>query len=76
MPTLITMSRSCAPSARSTSRSSGSIVASATATFTTIGKKQRMNAVIVAVVSPMPNQTIRIGTIATFGMLLKATSSG
>ena len=70
------MSRSLAPSARRTSLSSGSIVASATAMFTTIGKKHKMNAVSVAVVIPMPNHSIMIGTIATLGMELKATMSG
>ena len=65
-----------APSARSTSSSSGSIVARPVATFTVIGKKQIRNAVMIAGTMPMPNQTMRIGTNAAFGIELNPTSSG
>ena len=51
-------------------------MASPVATLTTIGKNQIRNAVSTAGTAPMPNQSTRIGTNATFGMLLKPTSSG
>src|SRR4030095_4958113 len=75
-PTLVSTSSRVAPSAGSTSSSSGSSVASPVATLTTIGKKQIRNAVRTAGTVPMPNQTTRIGTNAALGMLLNATSSG
>src|ERR1051325_11540852 len=65
-----------APSARSTSSSSGSMVASPVATLTVIGKKQMTNAVRIAGTVPMPNHTTTTGTSAAFGMLLKPTISG
>ncbi len=70
------MSSGLAPSARSTSLSSGSSVARPVATLTTIGKNEIRNAVSTAGTAPMPNQITRIGTIATLGMLLKPISSG
>ena len=75
-PTLRSTSAREAPRARSTSSSSGSIVASPVAMFTVIGKKQIRNAVSVAGTTPIPNQTTRIGTNAAFGIALNATSSG
>ena len=71
MPTFNMMSRLCAPNARSTSSSSGSRVASPVATLTTIGKNEIRNAVRMAGGEPMPNQSTRIGTTATFGTQLK-----
>ena len=70
------MSSLMAPSARSTSSSSGSMVARPVATFTTIGKNEIRKAVSTAGTQPMPNQITRIGTTATFGMALKPISSG
>src|SRR6516225_8724871 len=65
------MSSFLAPSARSTSSSSGSMLASPVATFTTIGKNEIRKAVSTAGTMPMPNQMIRIGTTATLGIELK-----
>jgi len=65
-----------APRLRSTSRISGSMVARPVATFTTIGKKLITKAVMTAGSEPTPTQIIRIGTIATLGIALKAISSG
>ncbi len=62
--------------ARITSSSSGSVVASPVATFTTMGKMQRIIAVSTAGTVPAPNHRTKIGTTATFGMLEKPTSSG
>src|ERR1035437_655365 len=44
--------------------------------LTVIGKNEIRNAVSTPGPIPMPNQTIRIGTIAALGTALKATSSG
>ena len=52
------------------------MVARPVATFTTIGKNEMTKAVITAGSAPTPTQIIRIGTIATFGIALKAISSG
>ena len=76
MPTFSMMSILRAPSARSTSSVSGSMVASPVATLTTIGKKEIRKAVITAGIVPIPNQMTRIGTTATFGMALKPIISG
>ncbi len=76
MPTLSMMSRRWAPSARSTSSSSGSRVASPVATLTTMGKKEIRNAVRMAGGEPMPNHSTRIGTTATFGTQLKPIMIG
>src|SRR6478736_5254449 len=76
MPTFWMMSSLDAPSARMTSSTSGSIVASPVATFTTMGKNEIRNAVSTAGTQPTPNQITRIGTTATFGMALKPTSIG
>ena len=65
-----------APSARSTSRSSGSTVAMPVATFTRIGKNASRNAVMTAGTVPMPNQITSTGTTATFGTELNAISAG
>ena len=65
-----------APSARSTSSSSGSVVASPVATFTTMGKKEIRNAVRTAGIAPNPNQRISTGTTATFGIELKPIRTG
>ena len=65
-----------APRERKTSSNSGSTVAKPAATFTTIGKKANMNAVIIAGGVPIPNQITKIGTIATLGTELNAISSG
>jgi len=70
------MSRFEAPSARITSRSSGSTVATPVATFTRIGKNEIRNAVMMAGTVPMPNQITRIGTTATLGIELKPISTG
>ena len=75
-PTLNTMSRFEAPSARSTSSISGSTVAMPVATLTTMGKNEIRKAVITGGTQPTPNQNTRIGTTATFGIELKPTSSG
>ena len=76
MPTLRMMSSLEAPSAFSTSSSSGSMVARPVATLTTIGKNEIRNAVSTAGTKPMPNHSTRIGTTATFGMALKPIISG
>jgi len=76
MPTFSMMSIFFAPSARSTSSVSGSMVASPVATLTTIGKKEMRKAVSTAGTVPMPNQMTRIGTSATLGMALKPIISG
>ena len=76
MPTLSMMSSFFAPSARSTSSISGSMVARPVATLTTMGKKEMRNAVSTAGSQPEPNQMTRIGTTATLGMELKPTISG
>ena len=65
-----------APSAFSTSSSSGSVVASPVAILTTIGKKQIDSAVSTAGTVPEPNHSTKIGTSATFGIEEKPTSSG
>ncbi len=75
-PTLNRMSSLLALSARITSSSSGSVVASPVATFTTIGKMHRIIAVSTAGTVPAPNHSTKIGTTATFGMLEKPISSG
>ena len=62
--------------ARSTSCSSGSVVASPVATLTTIRKNEIRNAVKMAGMVPMPNQMMRMGTTATFGTALKAIITG
>jgi hypothetical protein len=76
MPTLVRISKRVAPRLRSTSRISGSMVARPVATLTTMGKKLMTKAVMTAGSEPTPTQIIRIGTIATLGMALKAISSG
>ena len=76
MPTLRITSSLEAPSARSTSSSSGSVVASPVATFTTIGKNEIRKAVMMAGISPSPNHRISTGTTATFGTELKPISTG
>jgi hypothetical protein len=76
MPTFSMMSSFLAPSARSTSSSSGSMVASPVATFTTIGKNEMRKAVRIAGITPIPNQMIRIGTTATLGIELKPIITG
>ena len=75
-PTLNKMSSLLALSARITSSSSGSVVASPVATFTTIGKMQRIIAVRTAGTVPAPNHRTKIGTTATFGILENPMSSG
>ena len=70
------MSNFVAPSAFSTSSSSGSVVARPVAILTTIGKKQIDNAVSTAGTEPEPNHSTKIGTSATFGIEEKPTSSG
>ena len=75
-PTFERMSNLLAFNARMTSSSSGSVVASPVATFTTMGKTQRIIAVNTAGMVPAPNQRTKIGTTATFGMLEKPTSNG
>ena len=52
------------------------MVASPVATFTTIGKNEIKNAVSTAGTTPIPNQMIRIGTTATFGIELKPIITG
>ena len=52
------------------------MVARPVATLTTMGKKLMTKAVMTAGSEPTPTQIIRIGTIATFGIALKAISSG
>ena len=76
MPTLVKISQDEAPSERSTSRISGSIVARPVAMFTAIGKNATLQAVMIAGTVPMPNQITMIGTKATFGIELKPISSG
>ena len=73
---MVRISKREAPRLRSTSRISGSMVASPVATFTTMGKKLITKAVMTAGREPTPTQIIRIGTIATLGIALKAISSG
>src|SRR3546814_9462713 len=73
-PTFIRISVLVAPSERSTSRSSGSMVASPVATFTTMGKNEIMKAVMIAGMVPMPNQITSTGTTATLGIELKPIS--
>src|SRR5215218_11410266 len=75
-PTLRMMSRFFAPSARSTSRNSGSTVAMPVATFTRIGKKEIRNALMIAGTVPMPNQITSTGTTATLGIELKPIRIG
>ena len=70
------MSSFLAPSARSTSSISGSIVARPVDTFTTIGKNAIRNASRMAGMLPMPNHMIRIGPTAILGTALKPTISG
>jgi hypothetical protein len=70
------MSSFLAPSARSTSSVSGSMVARPVATFTTIGKNEIRKAVSTAGTVPMPNQMTRIGTSATLGMALNPIMIG
>ena len=76
MPILTMMSHFLAPSAFITSSSSGSMVARPVATLTTMGKNEIRKAVSTGGTQPTPNQMMRIGTTATFGMALKPTSSG
>ena len=75
-PTFQRMSNLLAPSAFSTSSSSGSVVASPVAMLTTIGKKQIDSAVSTAGTEPEPNHSTKIGTTATFGIDEKPISSG
>ena len=75
-PTFMMTCRFDAPSARSTSRSSGSTVAIPVATLTRIGKNASRNAVMIAGTVPIPNQMTRIGITATFGTELKPISTG
>jgi hypothetical protein len=44
--------------------------------LTVIGKNEIRKAVSTPGPTPMPNQTIRIGTMAAFGTALKPISSG
>src|SRR5215469_11276465 len=75
-PTRHRMSSLLAPRDRSTSSSSGSIVAIPVATLTEIGKKATRKAVSTAGTVPIPNQRTRIGTTATLGMELNPISTG
>ena len=75
-PTLVSTSQRLAPSTRSTSSSSGSSVARPVAMLTVMGKKLMRKAVRMAGVTPMPNHTIRMGTMAALGTALKAVISG
>src|SRR6056297_3313071 len=75
-PTFQRISDLEAPSVLSTSSSSGSVVASPVAMFTTIGNTQITIAVSTAGVVPEPNQSTKIGTTATFGIEEKPTSKG
>ena len=75
-PTFQRMSSLLAPSAFSTSSSSGSVVARPVAMLTTIGKKQIASEVSTAGTVPEPNQSTKIGTTATFGIDEKPISSG
>ena len=70
------MSVFLAPSTRSTSSSSGSVLARPVATFTTTGKMLMTSEVRMAGTVPAPNHTTKIGTTATLGMLEKPTSNG
>src|SRR5690349_7013683 len=70
------MSILLAPSERSTSSSSGSVVAIPVATFTDIGKNATRNAVMIAGGVPIPNHSTSTGTTATFGMELNPINSG
>ena len=65
-----------APSARSTSSSSGPIVATPGATFTRIGRMASMKAVIIAGISPIQNQITKTGMMADFGTELNPISNG
>src|ERR671920_2578678 len=69
-PIFMMIWRRDAPSARSTSRNSGSTVAMPVATLTKIGKKEIRNAVTIAGAVPTPIQITRIGMMATFGIAL------
>ena len=75
-PTLTKICQDEAPSARRTSRSSTSRVASPRATFTATGKNASRKAVMTAGTVPTPNHSTRRGTTAALGMLLKPTRSG
>src|ERR1700733_2681364 len=75
-PTFQRISSLLAWSARITSSSSGSVVASPVATFTTIGKMLMIIAVSTAGTAPAPNQRTKIGTTATFGIVANPISSG
>src|SRR6056297_3707642 len=75
-PTFQRISLLDAPSVLSTSSSSGSVVASPVAMFTTMGKTQITIAVSTAGVVPDPNQSTKIGTTATFGIDENPTSRG
>ena len=59
-----------------TSSSSGSVVASPVAMFTTTGKIAMIIAVRIAGTVPEPKYRTKIGTTATFGIDEKPTSSG
>src|SRR5258706_13398411 len=75
MPTPHRMSAFEAPSARSTSSSSGSVVASPVATLTTTGKMQMTSDVITAGPLSPPKQRKRDGTTTTPGQEAKHTSN-
>ena len=75
-PTFQRMSSLLACSARITSSSSGSVVASPVATFTTMGKMLMIIAVRMAGTVPAPNHSTKIGTTATLGIEAKPTSNG
>src|SRR5579872_466519 len=76
MPTLVRISQRVAPSERSTSRISGSMVARPVAMFTAMGKNAMLNAVMMAGMVPIPNQITITGTSATLGIELKAIRTG
>ena len=76
MPTFLTMSHLEAPSARSTSSVSGSIVAMPVATFTTIGKNEIRKAVSTGGSQPTPNQDHQDRHHRDLRDGLKPTSSG
>src|SRR5262245_35391273 len=75
-PTFSRISRGRAPTARSTSRISGSMVASPVARLIATGTNDDSTAVITAGTAPVPNHTTRIGTIATLGTVLNAIIRG
>src|SRR5271167_583414 len=75
-PTFQRISSLLARNARITSSSSGSVVASPVATFTTIGKMHIIIAVNTAGTVPAPNHNTNIGTTATLGIEAKPTSNG